>query len=53
MEFPIINKSLPGGKILSMDEYVKFVFLHLKYTLNKEDYEKNKRLTSVNTPFFI
>ncbi len=53
LEFPIIKESLPGGKRLSMNEYVKFVFLHLKYTLNKKDYERNKRLNSVNTPFFI
>jgi len=53
LKFPIIKDRLPGGKRLSMDEYVKFVFLHLKHTLNKKDYERNKRLTSVNTPFFI
>jgi len=53
LEFPIIKESLPGGKRLSMNEYVKFVFLHLKYTLNKKEYERNKRLNSVNTPFFI
>jgi len=33
LEFPIIKESLLGGKRLSMNEYVKFVFLHLKYTL--------------------
>jgi hypothetical protein len=53
LKFPIIKESLPGGRRLSMDEYVKFVFLHVKYTLNKKDYEREKRLTSVNTPFFI
>ncbi len=53
MEFPIIKKTLPKGKRLSMNEYVQFVFLHLKYTLNKKDYERNKRLNSVNAPFFI
>jgi len=53
LEFPIIKESLLGGKRLSMNEYVKFVFLHLKYTLNKKEYERNKRLNSVNTPFFI
>ena len=53
MELPILKKSLPGGKRLSMNEYAQFVFLHLQYTLNKRDHERNKRLNSVNTPFFI
>ena len=53
LKFPVIKKALPEGKRLSMDEYAKFVFLHLKYTLDKKEYRKNKMLTAINNPFFL
>jgi len=53
LKLPIITKELPAGKRLTMDEYVKFVFLNLKYTANKKDDEKYKRSTAVTTPFSL
>ena len=53
LRFPVINKNLPDGKKLSMDEYVKFVFLHLKYTLNKKRYRESKKSIAVNKSFSL
>ena len=53
LRFPIIKKSMPPAKRLSMNEYVKFVFLNLRYTLNKKEYKKTKKPSSTTTPFSI
>ena len=52
-ELPIIKKPLIQKRILSMDEYLQFVQFNLQYTFNKEGYEKWKKMTAVNFPFFI
>jgi len=51
LNLPIIKGKLPAGKHLSMNEYLKFVNLNLKYTVDKESNEKQKRLSAVNKPF--
>lgn len=51
LNFPVIKTSLPGPKVLTMDEYFKFVTFNLKYTTDKK---RRKALTGklpVNTPF--
>lgn len=53
LKFPVIKKTIPAAKRLSMDEYVKFVFLHLKYTLDKKEYKKAKKLSAVTAPFSL
>ena len=53
LRFPVIKEKLPPAKQLSMNKYVKFVFLHLRYTLNKEVYKKSKRMSAVTAPFSL
>ena len=36
LNFPIIRETLPEAKWLSMDDYLKFVNLHLKYTSDRK-----------------
>lgn len=51
LNLPIIKLRLPARKHLSMDDYLKFVNLNLKYTVDKKDNERRKRLSAVNEPF--
>ena len=53
LKLPIIKERLPAAKSLSMDDYLRFVNLHLKYTLNKEVVKKWKKLSAVNVSFFV
>ncbi|MFH1338850.1 MAG: hypothetical protein ABIH40_03300 [Candidatus Omnitrophota bacterium] len=53
LKLPIIKESLPVAKCLSMEDYVKFVTLNLKYTINKKTVRKQKKLTAVNVPFSL
>lgn len=53
LKFPIMKRPSPPAKCLSMDDYVRFVNLNLKYTINREAYKKRKKLLAVNVPFSI
>ena len=53
LNLPIIKGQLPASKWLSMDDYVRFVNLHLKYTLDRKTTRKWKRLSAVNVPFLL
>lgn len=53
LNLPVMKKILPEAKRLSMDDYLKFVYLHLKYTYNRRAYKKWKKMLMVNVPFFI
>ena len=53
LKLPIIRGPFPAKKQLSMDDYLKFVNLHLKYTLNRKANKKWKRLLAVNVPFSL
>lgn len=53
LKLPIIKESLPSPKWLSMDDYLRFVMLNLKYTLNRKVYRRSKRLMGVNAPFSL
>ena len=53
LKLPIIKGNIPPAKSLSMDDYVRFVCLNLRYTTNKEASNKFKRLQLVNVPFSI
>jgi hypothetical protein len=52
-KLPIIRQPLPQPKSLSMDDYLRFVTLHLKYTFNRKVYQQWKKLQAVNAPFSI
>jgi hypothetical protein len=51
LNLPIVKKSVAHSKSLSMNDYLKFVNLHLKYTFNKETTRKWKKKLAVNVPF--
>ena len=53
LKFPVIKGKLPPPKHLSMDDYLKFVNLNLKYTVDMEAVRRQKRAQVVNTPFFL
>ena len=53
LNLPIICGSVPEAKWLSMDDYLKFVNLNLKYTFDRKANQQWKKLLAVNIPFFI
>lgn len=53
LKLPIIEGSVPQAKRLSMDDYLKFVNLHLKYTLDRKTEKMRQKKISVNVPFTI
>ncbi|UCB56679.1 MAG: hypothetical protein JSV30_05600 [Candidatus Omnitrophota bacterium] len=53
LNLPIIKKGIPDAKWLSMDDYLKFVNFHLKYTFNKKAYKIWKKMLGVNKPFSL
>lgn len=53
LNLPIIKGPVLKAKILSMDEYFKFVQFNLKQAFDKRAYAKWKKMLIVNTPFFI
>lgn len=53
LKLPVIKDALPAARRLSMDDYLKFINLHLKYTLNKRDIRRHKKMAAVNVPFSL
>ena len=43
LNLPIIRWAMPDEKWLSMDDYLEFVNLHLKYTFNRKAYKQWKK----------
>ncbi len=54
LKFPIIKGQLPRAKWLSMDDYLKFINLHLKYAISDiRVIRKWKKISAVNVPFLL
>ena len=53
LKFPIIRKCSLKPKALSMDDYLRFVSLNLKYTFNRKVYQKWKKDSAVNAAFVL
>jgi hypothetical protein len=53
LNFPIVKGTLPPAKHLSMDDYLKFVNLQLKYMLDRKTLRRQKKLSQVNVSFSI
>lgn len=51
LNFPIIRDKIVPKRQLSMDDYVKFVNLNLKYTVDRKANKKQKKLLACNEPF--
>jgi len=52
-KLPIIKETKTQKRILSMDEYLKFIQFNLQHAFDKKAYEKWKKMLSVNVPFSI
>ncbi len=53
LKLPIMSKVTSKAKVLSMDEYFKFVQFNLKHAFDKKAYRKQKKMLAVNVPFVI
>ena len=53
LNLPIIKGPLPEAKWLSMDDYLRFVNLHLKYTFDRKTNRQWKKTLAVDIPFSI
>lgn len=53
LNLPIIKGAPPATKWLPMDDYLKFIILNLKYTLDKKTIRRRKKLEAVNVPFSL
>lgn len=53
LKLPIIKNLHSDARILSMDDYLKFVQFNLRHAFDKKAYAKWKKILAVNVPFFI
>ena len=53
LKLPIFKSPLAEAKILSMDDYLKFVQFNLKHAFDKRAYAKWKKMLVVNAPFSL
>ena len=53
LKLPIIKGPLPKPKVLSMDEYYKFVQFNLKQAFDKKAYTRWKKMLIVNVAFSL
>lgn len=53
LKFPVIKGALPPARILSMEEYLRFVTFNLKYTVDKKAVRRQKRSEAVKAPFVL
>ena len=51
LKLPIIKDLPQKQRILSMDDYLKFVMFNLKHAFDKKSYAKQKQLLAVDVPF--
>ena len=53
LRLPIIKENVSKSRILSMDEYIKFIQFNLQQTFDKKAYTKWKKMMVVNVSFSI
>lgn len=53
LKLPAVKIPMPAPKILSMDDYLKFVQFNLQHTLDKRAYAKWKKVLIVDAPFSL
>jgi len=52
-QLPIIKAMKTEKRVLSMDEYLQFILFNIEHTLDKNTYDKWKKLLAVNAPFSL
>ena len=53
LKLPVIKGQSLKSKVLSMDDYLKFVQFNLKQTFDRKAYLKWKKMLNVNVSFCI
>lgn len=53
LNLPVFKGSLPEGRSLSMDDYLKFTMLNLRYIIDIKEANKWKKKLTVSQPFRI
>ena len=53
LNLPILKAGIPLPRSLSMEDYIKFVTLNLKYTIDRKAVREQKRLAVINERFFL
>jgi len=53
LKLPIIKGQSLKSKVLSMDDYLKFVRFNLTQAFHKKAYMRQKKMLNVNVPFCI
>ena len=53
LKLPVIKAPLTQPKILSMDDYLKFVQFNLKHAFDKKAHAKWKKMLAVNVAFSL
>lgn len=51
LNLPVVRGNFPAGRQLSMDDYLKFVTMLLKYSVDRKQTRRQKRFSSVNVMF--
>lgn len=53
LKLPVIRKNGSKTKVLSMNEYLKFVQFNLEHVFDRKAYTKWKKMLVVDVPFVI
>lgn len=53
LTLPVIKGNMPKAKSLSMDNYLRFIYMNLKYIVDIKTIRKQKKLSAVNVPFVM
>lgn len=53
LKLPVIRGTASKARVLSMNEYLKFVQFNLEQIFDKKAYAKWKKMLVVNAPFVI
>ena len=53
LNLPILKADIPFSRSLSMEDYIKFVTLNLRYTIDRKAIREQKKLAVVNEHFSL
>ena len=53
LNLPILKADIPLSRSLSMEDYIKFVTLNLRYTIDRKAVREQKKLAVVNERFSL
>ena len=53
LNFPVIRGTILQSKTIGMDDYLRFIFFNLRYTVDRDACRHQKNALYVNSKFFI